>query len=341
MLAYGAVDQIVKDAVEHACQQWPKTVIIYDPAGFASIQQFKAFREQVEFLTKEYRILSDLVSENKTDKKPPVEPAEPRGVDTGGVDSGGGGGAASPNPFLTLAPQIATAVQAGTQENPSSITLSNTAIAMKAANDLLEGCGTEKHAVRVIYPPLYMPAEVKPRGIIAGGIKELYDNRKKVTEKIAKWGLQENFSDLQKFVANRYAGLEQLLSSMVTAYLNPDPNTGLPGIASLVQGFELLEYLEKDDTFVLYLNAVAGGGTQRIRKNLLTYLLTGDWITYSGGAVIACALVQEGAEGPTLKWANTFRYRTPTTRIESPSRGVKDTRKGDNLDPKPGTGSRR
>jgi hypothetical protein len=79
------------------------------------------------------------------------------------------------------------------------------------------------------------------------------------------------------------------------------------GSVSLVQGAELENLIEKDNTFILYADVVAAGGTQRDIKNVLT-LLTGDWISYSGGAIVNVALIK--SKQTRLVFADALRYRT-------------------------------
>jgi hypothetical protein len=57
-----------------------------------------------------------------------------------------------------------------------------------------------------------------------------------------------------------------------------------------VQGADLQKRLEKATAYILYADVVAAGGTQIDRKNVLTVLFTGDWISYSGGLVVNVAI---------------------------------------------------
>jgi hypothetical protein len=103
------------------------------------------------------------------------------------------------------------------------------------------------------------------------------------------------------------------------------------GLVSLEQGAALNEILAEEDTYVLYADVVAAGGTQRDRKNIFT-LITGDWISYSGGAVVNVALIH--SQDTSLELADTLRYRTALARhISSPreSKSIENTNAGENL----------
>jgi hypothetical protein len=340
MLAYGAVDQIVDQAVREVCARSSSdtnkiTVVLYDQQAFAAIGQYKAFEASVGYLTKQYESLRDTIA-------PPVTAAGP----------GGTGSTSSTNPFIAVAPQIATLIQSSRQETPSSISLSNTAIALSTINKLKEGCAqkdTQPPNLKfkdIIYPPLYLSIQPPSPVRVFATLDDLFKFRSQVARHLDSIDDISKASAKDKQIAATYAQLEQSLSTILTTFLGTDPSSGSAGIISLSQGQEIAELLapsgNASKVFVLYLSAITGGGTQRIYRNLFTNLFWGDIISYSGGAVISCALFEaaglienKNQNVPALKllWADTLRYRTPTTKIASPSnnQGVESAKRGDNL----------
>jgi hypothetical protein len=82
------------------------------------------------------------------------------------------------------------------------------------------------------------------------------------------------------------------------------------GYVSLLQGAELERLIQKSDTYILYADVATAGGTQRDVKNVFT-LLTGDWLSYSGGLIANIALIK--SSNTSLVFADTLRYRTNFT----------------------------
>jgi hypothetical protein len=83
-----------------------------------------------------------------------------------------------------------------------------------------------------------------------------------------------------------------------------------------LQGAELENQLNADNTYLLYADVVAAGGTQKDIKNILTVLFTGDWLHYSGGLVVNVGLVT--TKNPTIVFGDTLRYRTDFTTVKKP-----------------------
>jgi hypothetical protein len=127
-----------------------------------------------------------------------------------------------------------------------------------------------------------------------------------------------------------FSGANGLLNQILAYYTQPLPGGTAPAIASVAQGYQLLQELAKPDSNVLFMEGTAAGGTQRIRKNLITNLFTGDWIRYSGGAIVAYGVLDlaSGEMFPT----DTHRFITPYTTIrKADKQGTKAARAGDNL----------
>jgi hypothetical protein len=104
---------------------------------------------------------------------------------------------------------------------------------------------------------------------------------------------------------------DQLITSLLTSTGQAAAaltGTAPAGITSLVQGADLDKRLASDNTYVLYADVVAAGGTQIDRKNIFTVLFSGDWLSYSGGVVANVALTRSKDNHPIF--SDTLRYRT-------------------------------
>jgi hypothetical protein len=83
----------------------------------------------------------------------------------------------------------------------------------------------------------------------------------------------------------------------------------------------------------IYVNVAAAGGTQQVRKNLLTAIFTGDWIRYSGGVSLNVIIFEEGGGSPQIMLTTLAKFRTQLTSIKPPSEeDKKGLNQGDNLD---------
>ena len=89
------------------------------------------------------------------------------------------------------------------------------------------------------------------------------------------------------------------------------------------------------------MNISAAGGTQQVRKNLLTAVFTGDWIRYSGGVSVN-VIIFKIANGKTAQTDNSailysdlVRYRTPLGHIKKPAQYDNAPEAGDNLNSVP------
>jgi hypothetical protein len=80
--------------------------------------------------------------------------------------------------------------------------------------------------------------------------------------------------------------------------------TGIPQFSLIVQGDILDTLLKQDQTVVIFEQVLAAGGTTKIPKNLLTSLSVGDLMSYSGGAVVAVAILQSRC--PQAPWIGAW-----------------------------------
>ena len=113
-------------------------------------------------------------------------------------------------------------------------------------------------------------------------------------------------------------GATGLMNQFLSMYALPVQSSGVSPLSSVLSGLQLLSLLGRNDpdTYIVFWEASAAGGTQRDRKNLLTNIFTGDWITYSGGVVISFGMIH--AKDGQLMSPGLHRLMIPYTRIVAP-----------------------
>jgi hypothetical protein len=114
-----------------------------------------------------------------------------------------------------------------------------------------------------------------------------------------------------------FSGASGLLNQILASYTQPLPGGSVPAMASLAQGYKLLDALSGKNAYLLFVEGTAAGGTQRIRKNLFTNIFSGDLIRYSGGAIVTYGLLD--LESAQIVGANVYRYVIPYSTITRPT----------------------
>jgi hypothetical protein len=113
-----------------------------------------------------------------------------------------------------------------------------------------------------------------------------------------------------------------LLNTFLSSYLQPAAATGVSPISGVLTGAQLLRLLLRPNTYIVFWEGSAAGGTQRDRKNLLTNVFTGDLLSYSGGAVLSFGMIN--AATGDLKQPVVHRVMSKYTRIKSPSKNIEN-----------------
>jgi hypothetical protein len=153
---------------------------------------------------------------------------------------------------------------------------------------------------------------------------------------------------------NAFNTLDSTYNAFLTALSTANSTTGQPTESAAKQGYKLRALFEgakgtpavpgvggapgtpaKPGTPVIgiYVNVAAAGGTQQVRKNLLTAIFTGDWIRYSGGVSLNVIIFEEGGGSPQIMLTTLAKFRTQLTSIKPPSEeDKKGLNQGDNLD---------
>jgi hypothetical protein len=252
-------------------------------------------------------------------------------------------------------------ISASTTDKNTNFTLSDAAIAMNVTHYLTTICRTK---LQVIYPRIGLPVDTMAGGPAASQMlqnifatlftlqrqaaaltqagEDKYLPAPAISEQTTTTAspttTKSTTPATQVQIPKTLAGLDYqslsgasgLLNQILAYYTQPLPGGAVPAVASLAQGYQLLQELAKPDGTILFMEGTTAGGTQRIRKNLVTNLFTGDWIRYSGGAVIAFGIL-DLASGEIFP-ADTYRFLTPYTTIKNTSKAkAKAASAGDNL----------
>ena len=314
------------------------TVILFDQVSFQNLEMWQSFRVSALFLASAYNTLYDKSLETETDRKEYEQTIQQfsQGMSWAGATE-----------FGALS-GLVTALGATTANNASTFTIQDSTVAVSLAHQL-QRC---QPAPTLVYYPLF-GSSVNPdrANLVTDTLSNLNKVRKKVQDQVLKPQLiptQSNpnpqkptpvpstdakFTILQDLNTQYDQLFTSLLAPSVQAS-GATVGTAPAGITSVVQGADLENRLQQPNTYVLYANVVAAGGTQIDRKNLLTVLFTGDWISYSGGVVVNVALTK--SDDNLLVFADTLRYRTApwlpfaTMRHPKQAKNVEDASSGDN-----------
>jgi hypothetical protein len=338
MLAYGGMNQLSESVAQRTCKIVPKTednsptVIIFDQGSFQNLQAWQSFLTTVRILEKAYSTLlrpdvAELV----------VMPKQHGGMLAAFSILGGADLAA-----------LITALSSSTTNTASTFTIQDSSMAVSLLHQMSED--KDCKGFSVIYYPLF------------GGYADPTKASERITDALVNVNKLRNYIQLNvPFSSNndpRYLSFadlntqyDQLIKSVLPSGSSstaqgspsqtggPTSNSGPASTSpsagggqmsiSLVQGAELNDLLENDDTYVLYADIVAAGGTQRDRKNVIT-LVTGDWISYSGGLIVNVALVN--SKTAQLLFADTLRYRTANQHLSKPAESayIEHAKAGDN-----------
>jgi hypothetical protein len=326
MLAYAATDHIAAAIAAKACENLnhKSIVVIYDSASFSNVLAYTSFNQETKMLADAYRQL-----------------AERLGVTYGKSETASIAGAEA---VVSLLAQLATA---SNTEGASSITIADTTMQIKIAHELVTNCKVPEapadlssgvQAVPVGQKPTppprsFVPVVIAPQfgTAIHGG------NGAQSDEEAAEADVLTDFNFIETYISKQLAkltkgpttpeGLEYTeLNTLFAAFIQKtfavNATTGVPSFSLIVQGDVLDKLLKREETVVIFSQVLAAGGTMKTRKNLLTSLSVGDLISYSGGAVVAVAILQTrcaAAPCSPIAFSDVFRYRTPFGRLHKPT----------------------
>jgi hypothetical protein len=303
MLAYGALDEVTRTIANRTCHEYhaapPGRIVVLDQASLTSLAAYDSFDAITRHLARSYQALNV------------QQPAPGAGGGGGGVDL-----------MADIVSAVSAVLIASNTETASSITIQDSSAALKLV--LYLGANSECAQAQITYASASPPNE---RMVAITNILNAVSNAR---------------SDaLQNLVPNGKAGfdaLDQTYNSFIQSLVSAS-STGQPLLASIIQGYGIRQALRAPGTvFSVFVNVATAGGTQQVRKNALTALVTGDWIRYSGGIVINTMIMRY--DTGAILFSDVLRYRSPLTKIRKPLH-EKSTRYGDNLGDTcaPGVGS--
>jgi hypothetical protein len=318
MLAYGAANQLSQAIAQKVCNTSPSivppnaTIIIFDQQSFQNLAAWQSFVIGTQALKDAYNTIDPAGNFN----------AMAGGFFLGGADLGA---------FIT-------AIGASTTNNASAFTVQDTTMAVSLMHQMQRiNC-----TVKLVYYPLFgsyadlnsATVNVKNALLVLNTVRQdilnniicdptvnpitCLDTTDPRAAAFTDLNTQYDIllKDFLSLPGQSSGGAGAGQAPPATGGQNPSsgasPNSAAPsapssGAMSLVQGAELEQLIEKSDSYVLYADVVAAGGTQRDVKNLFT-LFTGDWLSYSGGLVVNLALVK--SKDTQLVFSDTLRYRT-------------------------------
>jgi hypothetical protein len=324
MLAHGALNELAMATAQRVCNAVPKTlpyratVIIYDPQSFQNLGLWQSFATGAEMLADAYRTLPVPTPPGPA---PPPQPP-PFTALTGATASAsfiqGGADLGS----------LVSAIAASTSNTASTFTIPDSTVAVSLMHQFERiNCDAQ-----LVYYPIFGSYTDKESATtnVRNALQNLNEARRTAQDNWKGADATTNGS-VYSALTDLNSQYDMLLKDFLTLPgqsggggggqqgANPPggaQSTGGPtpsatnsssGAVSLLQGAELEELIEKDDTYILYADVVATGGTQRDIKNVFT-LITGDWLSYSGGVVVNIALIK--SKETKLEFSDTLRYRT-------------------------------
>jgi hypothetical protein len=310
MLAYGALDQTMQALARRACLEakretadtLPPLIVIIDQASLANLAAYDAFDKTARFLQIAFNSMT-----------PPR--ATPAAATGGSIDT-----------FADITNAIAAVLIASNTDTASTITIQDASAAVKLSAYLAQNSDCQKTGADVVYPGIYgTAADLED---FESTLKDVSNARADALKEVAKVSGTGTQAPVQVTAFN---SLDATYNQFLQSWFAINGTTGQSGLAPIVQGYGLRKRLREDkrQVYEVYVNVAAGGGTQRVRKNALTALVTGDWISYSGGVIVNTMIFRKG-DKPKVLYSDVLRYRTPLTRIQHPV--AKDaTHYGDNL----------
>ena len=223
----------------------------------------------------------------------------------------GPGGAAGPDVMADIVSAVSAVLVASNSETASNFTIQDPSAALKLTMYLKTNAGCSNS--NIVYSNM-IPTPAGQLDQIYGPLQTLADARADAFR-----------NPPANILTNLDLTYNQFLQGLFTAGAN-----GQPGIVPVLQGYNLRQLLnaKSGPVFSVIVNVAAAGGTQQVRKNLITALTTGEWIRYSGGVVVNTMIIRSDTN--TLLFSDVLRYRSPLTTVHKPIHG-KSTTYGDNL----------
>jgi hypothetical protein len=312
MLAYGAVDQAMSEAASRICNGVDadgSKILIVDQSSLANVVAYDTFIQTAALLARVF----DATVSGAQQEEPNKQPATPPFVPQGKLWLGGVFPALNSVNFSTVFGSVA----ASTNDASAAAQISDVSAELKLINYLTAGpC---KSRVIIVSGASYVG---KPRleGVFAA-LESLARSHANYVSRASSCAAS----------AGPCVALDTTYNQFLQTMWGPNPVTGQPYMAQVLEGYQIANTLDNavegtSPLYLVYVNVAAAGTTERVRKNAITFVLTGDWISYSGGAVInvsAVKLTKGKDDSPVVVnnlLTDVLRYRTPlVSDIETPS----------------------
>jgi hypothetical protein len=302
------------------------TVVVIDQTTLANLEAYDSFDKTAQYFVQEFEKIA-----------PPTTPT---------VFLAGAG----PDDFADTTAAVAAALAASTTESASTITIQDISADVKLSFLLANDPDCRRKQADVFYPGMYGEENTS----LTGSFTKLVNDHESAISTVATslcpptttttttgatittpTATCANPAAIANSVkATAFNTLDASYNQFLQSWFATNSSTGQSGLSSVLQGYGLHKLLAAANRTIyeVFVNVAAAGGTQQDRKNLLTALITGDWIRYSGGIVVNTMIIKKTGPNPnpTVLYADVLRYRSPLTHIKKPI-GKNSTHYGDNL----------
>lgn len=327
MLAYGGANQIAYAIDRAICEKGlasTSRIIIYDQVSFQNLQAWQAFKAAATVLESSYQTITGTSSATS-------------GTNVIGTATDFSDASASPASFFAGSDvsNLISALAATTTNTATTFTMPDSTAAIAILHAMPRACPSMQ---QMVYYPLKGDADnyQDAQKALSAVLKPVIAARTAAQKMIAAKKPADATKDVDYLVfSDLNTQYDQWMATLVTSVAqNQQPGQFAAGpnvgVTSILQGAEIERDLAAANTYILYANIVAAGGTQRDRKNIFS-LFVGDFITYSGGLVVNFGLVSGSSTKVVM--ADVLRYRAPNTRLHDAHQilEVESTDSDDNL----------
>ena len=281
----------IKNTTENICVE---RVIIYNQDDFNIVLLYKTFIRQAQLLINQYKVgTKEVIKPSLILTKELFPSAERRFF--------------VPLPMAALTAVSAVPAVLKSFVDIASIFRTDTDIKGKKTEIVDEAVVAEivralnSVGITTIYPVFMNKISDK----VLGDLLKLSELKRNADTKIEEWSTNEDFVDKIVFLKNLNMQYETILAGLVCV----DEKTGINRLETLIKGEILSTELDKDNTYVLYLKVVDGGGNNKVTQNLLHSRLS-----HSGGAIMTYFLLSK--EG-VIKTSKTLYNITGYTELKN------------------------
>jgi hypothetical protein len=172
--------------------------------------------------------------------------------------------------FADITNAVAAVLIASNTQTASTITIQDASAALKLSSYLTQDCGGN---AEVVYPSIYGGDLTGIEGIFTA----LAAARQAALDNLPAPAAVANAPAPPEVAA--FNNLDTSYNNFLQSWFAINSSTGQSGLAPIVQGYGLRQLLQSANRqiYEVYVNVAAAGGTQRVIKNAITALLTGDW----------------------------------------------------------------